>query len=59
MTLHFEGEFKKTSGITVTKDGRKWMYFTATINHCKYRMDKKTGEVQIAPYWEKSKMWVD
>lgn len=57
MTLHFEGG--KTSEIKVTKDGRKWMYFTALSNNCKYRLDKKTGEVQIAPYWSKSKMYVD
>lgn len=57
MTLHFDGG--KTSEIKVTKDGRKWMYFTALANNCKYRLDKKTGEVQIAPYWSKSKMYVD
>lgn len=59
MILHFEGDEKRTSQIKVTKDGRKWMYFTALGNNCKYRMNKNTGEVQISPYWNKSKMWVE
>lgn len=59
MRLHFEGDEKRTSEIKVTKDGRKWLYFTAISNHCKYRMDKITGEVQVAPYWYKTKMYVD
>ena len=44
-----------TSEIVITKDGRKWMYFYAESNHCNYRVDKKTGEVQIGPYWETGK----
>lgn len=59
MTLHFEGEQKKTSEIQITKDGHKWMYFTALSNCCKYRLNKQTGEVQVAPYWYKTKMYVD
>lgn len=58
MMVHFEGDEKRTSEIEVTKNGRKWMYFTAKANHCKYRMDKTTGEVQVAPYWYKTKMYV-
>lgn len=53
MTLHFQGGL--TSEIYVTKDGKKWMYFTAEVNHCKYRMDKITGEVQVSPYWNVGK----
>lgn len=50
MLLHLVGGI--TSECKVTKDGRKWVYFTAGRFNCKYRMDKQTGEVQIAPYWE-------
>ncbi len=55
MILHFEGDQKRKSKIEVTKEGRKWLYFTALSNHCKYRMNKETGEVQVAPYWNKTK----
>lgn len=58
-TLHFEGNEGRTSQIEITKAGRKWTYFTAKSNRCKYRVDNATGEVQIAPYWTKSKMWLD
>ena len=59
MTLHFEGDRNRTSEIEVTKEGRKWIYFTALSNHCKYRLDKSTGEVQVAPYWNKTKLFVE
>ena len=36
MILNFIGG--KTSEIEVTKDGRKYIYFTATGNHIKYRL---------------------
>lgn len=59
MTLHYEGEFKKTAEIKVVKDGRKWMYFKTIYNYSRqYRMNKQTGEVQIGPYWTPSKMYV-
>lgn len=58
MKLHFEGEEKRTSEVKITKDGRKWMYFTTLSNYCKYRMNKETGEVQVAPYWHSTKMYL-
>lgn len=58
-TLHFEGAGNKTSQIEVTKQGRVWTYFTAKSNRCKYRVNNNTGEVQVAPYWCTSKMYVD
>ena len=42
---------RKTSEIIITKVGRKWTYFTAKANNCKYRVDNTSGVVQIAPYW--------
>jgi hypothetical protein len=57
MILHFEGE--GTSEIEITKDGKKWMYFTALSNHCKYRLNKQNGKVQIAPYWYDTKIYID
>lgn len=59
MRLRFEGEEKRTSEIKVIKDGKKWVYFIAISNRCKYRMNKQTGEIQVAPYWYKTKMYVD
>lgn len=53
MTLHFIGG--KTSEIEITKDGKKYIYFTAKSNHCKYRMIKETKEIQISPYWNTEK----
>ena len=46
---------RRVSDTIITKEGRKWIYFTATINRCGYRVDKETGEVQIAPYWKTGK----
>jgi hypothetical protein len=40
-----------TAEIVVTKDGRKYMYFTTEERFSKYRLNKETGEVQVAPYW--------
>lgn len=55
MKLYFQEtntpQGRATSDIEITKDGRKWLYFTAKENHCKYRMNKETGEIQISPYW--------
>lgn len=59
MTLHFEGDEKRTSAIEITKCGKKWIYFTAVSNQRKYRMNKESGEVQVAPYWYKTKMYID
>lgn len=53
MTLHYIGG--KKSEITVTKEGKKYLYFTANDNRRKYRMNKETKEVQIAPYWDTEK----
>ena len=47
--LHFIGG--KTAEITIVKEGRKWVYFTVMRGALKYRVDKGTGEVQVAPYW--------
>ena len=49
-TLHFQGG--ATSPIKITKDGRKWCYFTACTTGCRYRIEKATGIVQVAPYWK-------
>ena len=49
MTLQYVGG--ATAEIVVTKDGRKYMYFTTKERFCKYRVNKETGEVQVAPYW--------
>ena len=59
MILHFEGDEHKTSKVKVTKNGKVWVYFTAIENDCKYRVHKISGEVQISPYWNKSKMWIE
>lgn len=59
MRLHCEGEEKRTSEIIVTKEGKNWVYFTAVSNSCKYRMNKETREIQVAPYWYKTKMYID
>ena len=49
MTLQYVGG--ATAEIVVTKDGRKYMYFTTKERFCKYRVYKETGAVQVAPYW--------
>ena len=49
MTLNFVGGLK--SPCTIIKEGRKWIYFRADSNHIQYRVDKQSGEVQVAPYW--------
>lgn len=49
MKLYFNGG--KTSEIKITKEGKKYLYFTANSNGVKYRMIKETGEIQISPYW--------
>ena len=49
MTLHFIGG--DTATCKVTKEGNKYTYFTAGKYSVKYRLDKTTGNVQVAPYW--------
>lgn len=49
MTLNFIGGAKSTC--TILKEGRKWIYFRADGNHVQYRLDKESGMVQVAPYW--------
>ena len=49
MKLYFVGD--ATSDIEITKDGRKYLYFTAKTNLRKYRIEKATGLMQAAPYW--------
>jgi len=49
MTLNFVGGLK--SPCTIIKEGRKWIYFRADSNRIQYRVDKQSGEVQVAPYW--------
>ena len=46
-----------TSEVTITKEGKKYVYFTDTSRNCcnRYRCIKDTGEVQIAPYWNTEK----
>ena len=57
MTLHFvNGEEAKAK---ITKDGRKYTYFAAGAYGIKYRVNKKTGGVEVSPYWRKEpKMFV-
>lgn len=60
MTLHYQGG--KTAQVEVVKDGRRWMYIKPMDSFVpgKYRVDKQTGEVQIAPYWNTGDgMYVD
>ena len=58
MTLHYVGG--ATSDCKITKEGRKWIYFTETSNYTKYRVDKTTGKVQVSPYWNEIKgMYVE
>ena len=40
-----------TSEINIEKEGRKWVYFMAKTTGIRYRVDKESGEVQVAPYW--------
>ena len=49
MTLNFVGGLK--SPCTIIKEGRKWIYFRAGAYQIQYRVDKQSGEVQVAPYW--------
>lgn len=42
-----------TSECKVTKITKKYTYFIAERNHCKYRVENESGIVQIAPYWNK------
>ena len=53
MKLYFVGG--ATSDIEITKDGRKYLYFTAKTNLRKYRLEKASGLVQVAPYWYTAK----
>ena len=56
MTLYYQGG--ATAKAHVLKDGRKWIYIKTATG--KYRVDKQTGEVQIAPYWNIGKdMYVE
>lgn len=41
----------KTDTCTVLQEGKKWIYFRANTTHIRYRVDKQTGIVQVAPYW--------
>lgn len=57
MTLHYVGG--ATAECKVTKDGRKYTYFTAGSYSVKYRLNKETNVVEVAPYWRKEpKMYV-
>ena len=49
MILHFEGG--KTATCKVIKEGNKYTYFTAGSYGIKYRVEKATGTIQVAPYW--------
>jgi len=50
MILHYVNG--TTSECKVTKEGYKWIYFTARNGYgSRYRLNKRTGEVQIAPHW--------
>lgn len=51
MTLIFIGGL--TSKCKITKITKKYTYFTAERNHCKYRIENESGIIQIAPYWYK------
>ena len=51
MTLHFIGG--RTAEVKVTKDGRKYTYFTAGSYGIQYRVNKETGEIEVSPYWRK------
>lgn len=58
MKLHFEND--KTSDIEITKETKKYLFFTAKDNRCKYREEKATGKIQISPYWNTSeKMYIE
>jgi len=50
MFLHYENG--SIAPIEITKDGKKWCYFTAIRTGIKYRVEKATGVVQVAPYWK-------
>lgn len=57
MTLHFVNG--TTAEAKITKEGRKYTYFTAGSFNIKYRLNKETGEIEVAPYWRKEpKMYV-
>ena len=50
MTLHYIGG--ATAECKITKEGRKYTYFTAGAYNRKYRLNKETREVECAPYWD-------
>lgn len=57
MTLHYVNG--TTAQAEITKEGRKYIYFTAGSFRSKYRLVKETGEIEIGPYWYKEpKMYV-
>ena len=51
MKLHFDNG--KEAEAKITKDGRKYIYFTAGSFGIKYRVAKETGEVEVSPYWRR------
>ena len=50
MILNFIGGAK--APCTIIKEGRKWIYFRAGEFQIQYRVDKQSGKVQVAPYWD-------
>ena len=50
MKLHYVGG--KVVDCMVTKDARKYIYFLPDNSYTKYRVDKTTGAVSVAPYWD-------
>lgn len=57
IVLHFIGG--ATAEAKITKEGRKYTYFTAGSFNIKYRLNKETNQVEVAPYWRKEpKMYV-
>lgn len=57
MTLHFVNG--TTAEAKITKEGRKYTYFTAGSFNIKYRLNKESNEIEVAPYWRKEpKMYV-
>ena len=57
MILHFVGG--ETAEAKITKEGRKYIYFTAGSFDVKYRLNKATKQVEVAPYWRaEPKMYV-
>lgn len=65
MRLYFEpslGKREYTDDIEIVKETKNYYYLRRT-HSCgstpDYRYDKKTGIVQIRPYWKNSKIIVD